>query len=114
MLSKSYNYTFQELHILINEEAKSIALTANCWPLRSRYPYIGTTATWCDLNFDIKEILSIEQFDHPYTIEKVKAKMDKYIRDKLRKDKDLFFCVTKKMIYSYMNSWFAASNIFDP
>ena len=75
MLSKSYNYTYQELHVLINEEAKSIALTADCWSLRSRHPYIGATATWCDSNFNIKEmLLSIEQFNHPHTIEKLRLK----------------------------------------
>src|ERR1051325_6563020 len=31
MLSKSYNYTYQKLHDLIKGEAKSIALTADCW-----------------------------------------------------------------------------------
>ncbi len=82
MLSKSYNYTYQELQDLIKKEAGSIALTADCWSSRSRHPYIGATASWCDSNFDIKEILlSIEQFDHPHTSEKVKTKMEKYFRN---------------------------------
>lgn len=82
MLSKSYNYTYQELHELVIKEAETISLTADCWSSRSYHPYIGVTATWCDSNFEIKEILlSIEQFDHPHTSEKVKAKMDKFFRD---------------------------------
>ncbi|CAB4410253.1 unnamed protein product [Rhizophagus irregularis] len=82
MLAKSYNYTYRELHDLIKKEAKSVALTADCWSSRSRHPYIGATATWCDSDFDIKEVLlSIEQFDHPHTSEKVKVKMEKYFRD---------------------------------
>ncbi|EXX68815.1 hypothetical protein RirG_101690 [Rhizophagus irregularis DAOM 197198w] len=57
MLAKSYNYTYRELHDLIKKEAKSVALTADCWSSRSRHPYIGATATWCDSDFDIKEVL---------------------------------------------------------
>ncbi|CAB4421868.1 unnamed protein product [Rhizophagus irregularis] len=76
MLAKSYNYTYRELHDLIKKEAKSVALTADCWSSRSRHPYIGATATWCDSDFDIKEVLlSIEQFDHPHTSEKVKERL---------------------------------------
>ncbi|CAG8741797.1 238_t:CDS:2, partial [Rhizophagus irregularis] len=59
MLAKSYNYTYRELHDLIKKEAKSVALTADCWSSRSRHPYIGATAT----------------------CEKVKVKMEKYFRD---------------------------------
>ncbi|CAB5179879.1 unnamed protein product [Rhizophagus irregularis] len=61
MLAKSYNYTYRELHDLIKKEAKSVALTADCWSSRSRHPYIGATATWCDSDFDIKERLEKAQ-----------------------------------------------------
>ncbi|GBB88413.1 hypothetical protein RclHR1_00150009 [Rhizophagus clarus] len=71
-----------ELYDLIIKEAKSITFTADCWFSRSHHPYIGATATWCGSNFNIKvTFLSIEQFDHPHTSEKVKAKMEKYFRD---------------------------------
>src|SRR6266496_6131789 len=54
LIHEAYNWSFEQLSFLLRN---SVHLTMDLWTAKSRYGYLGVTATWLFFDFKFREAL---------------------------------------------------------
>ncbi|GBC17180.2 zinc finger BED domain-containing protein 1-like [Rhizophagus irregularis DAOM 181602=DAOM 197198] len=68
LIHEAYEWSYNQLSALLRSSVMNIHLTTDLWTAKSRYGYLGVTATWLTSDFEFREaLLSCDHLPYPHT-----------------------------------------------